>query len=59
MSLAEIMAETKTLAPSEQKEFAAFLTVLRMKSSGDWEQAIVEEKREGWVSLEEGVRQKS
>jgi len=59
MSLAEIMTETEALTPAEQKELAAFLTVLRMKGSGEWAGAtggLDNENREGWITLEQAKR---
>ncbi len=60
MSLAEIMAEVEVLEASDQKKLAAFLTVLRMKKTGEWEDAeakLNSGSREGWVSAEEVKRQ--
>jgi hypothetical protein len=60
MSLAELKNETAALTPSEQKELAAFLAVLRMKQSGEWDEATVSEaapERQGWISLEDAKRQ--
>lgn len=59
MSLAEIMTGTEALTPAEQKELAAFLTVLRMKGNGEWDGAtggVANENREGWVTLEQSKR---
>jgi hypothetical protein len=60
MSLAEIKKETATLRPEEQRELAAFLTVIRMNQSGEWSEATASREapdREGWVSLDEAKRQ--
>lgn len=59
MSLAKIKKETVTLRPEEQKELAAFLTVIRMSRSGEWSEATASQEspdREGWVSLDEAKR---
>lgn len=56
MSLAEIKKESATLPPEEQRELAAFLTVIRMNQSGEWDEATApqeETDREGWISLAE------
>jgi hypothetical protein len=39
MSLADLKQESAALPPEEQKELAAFLAVLRMQRSGEWEDA--------------------
>jgi len=60
MSLAELKKETAALQPEEQRELAAFLAVLRMKHSGEWDKATMPPdlpEREGWVSLDEAKRQ--
>lgn len=60
MSLAELKKESAALRPEEQRELAAFLTVIRMKQSGEWDEATVtadSPEREGWVSLSEAKRQ--
>ena len=59
MSLAEIKKETAALRPEEQRELAAFLTVIRMNQCGEWSEATAEQElpnREGWVSLDEAKR---
>lgn len=59
MSLAELKKESAALQPDEQRELAAFLTVLRMKQSGEWSEATTEtpDPRQGWVSLADAKRQ--
>jgi len=60
MSLAELKKETAALQPEEQRELAAFLAVIRMKQSGEWDEAtakVVLPEREGWVSLNDAKRQ--
>jgi hypothetical protein len=60
MSLAELKIETAALTPEEQQELAAFLVVLRMKQSTEWDEATASGKtpdRQGWISLEEAKRQ--
>lgn len=60
MSLAELKTETAALSPSEQKELAAFLTVLRMKQSSEWEEALRADttaEARGWVTLEDAKMQ--
>lgn len=62
MSLAELISETASLSPAEQKELAAFLAILRMKQSGEWDEAVTAgdgQDRQGWVSLEDVKRQLS
>ncbi len=62
MSLAELKTETAALSPTEQKELAAFLAVLRMKQSGEWGEAVTSgesQDRRGWISLEDAKRQLS
>lgn len=59
MSLAEIKKETATLRPEEQKELAAFLTVIRMNQSGEWSEATASRElpdQEAWISLAEAKR---
>jgi hypothetical protein len=56
MSLAELKKESAALRPEEQRELAAFLAVIRMKQSGEWDEATAtpdSPEREGWVSLSE------
>lgn len=60
MSLAELKKETAALQPEEQRELAAFLAVIRMQQSGDWDEATARTdlpEREGWVSLSDATRQ--
>ena len=60
MSLAEIKKETAALGPEEQRELAAFLTVIRMNQTGEWSEATEMRDlsdRAGWVSLDEAKRQ--
>jgi len=60
MSLAELKEESAALQPEEQRELAAFLAVIRMKQSGEWDEATTGSdlpEREGWVSLDEAKRQ--
>lgn len=56
MSLAELKTESAALKPDEQRELAAFLTVLRMKQSGAWDEAT-QDNPGAWVSFEEAKRQ--
>ena len=55
MSLSEVQREVIALSAEERCKLAAFLTALRMKDTGEWEQATRAGGlgREGWVSLEE------
>ena len=60
MSLAELKNKSAALRPEEQRELAAFLAVLRMKQSGEWDLATSlpdAPDRSGWVSLDEAKRQ--
>lgn len=60
MSLAELKSESAALRPEEQRELAAFLAVIRMRQSGEWDETTAEPERtdhQGWVSLEEAKRQ--
>lgn len=60
MSLAELKKESAALQPEEQRELAAFLAVIRMKQSGEWDEATTKTdlpKREGWISLDDAKRQ--
>jgi hypothetical protein len=60
MSLAELKKESAALRPEEQRELAAFLVMVRMKQSGEWNEAgdaPTAPEREGWVSLDEAKRQ--
>lgn len=60
MSLAELKTETAALTPAEQKELAAFLAVLRMKQSSEWDEAVATGStpdHQGWISLEDAKRQ--
>ena len=55
MSLAEVQKEAASLSAEERRKLAAFLTSLRMKESGEWEQATRSgaADRSGWISLDE------
>jgi hypothetical protein len=60
MSLAELIRESAALRPEEQRELAAFLAVVRMKQTGEWDEATTKPalpEREGWISLDEAKRQ--
>lgn len=60
MSLADLKKESVALRPEEQRELAAFLAVIRMKQSGEWDEATARTdfpEREGWVSLDEAKHQ--
>lgn len=60
MSLAELKNESAALCPEEQRELAAFLAVIRMRQSGEWDAATAVREapdRQGWVSLDEAKRQ--
>ena len=59
MSLAELKQESAALPLDEQKELAAFLATLRMKQSGEWDEATAgpdNTDRMGWMTLEEAKR---
>jgi len=59
MSLADLKQESAALSPEEQKELAAFLAVLRMQQSGEWEDAaagVEETDSESWMTLEDAKR---
>lgn len=58
MSLTEVQAQAAALSPEERHKLAAFLTVLRMKETGEWDQVTLPNagERSGWVSLEEAKR---
>jgi len=58
MSLAEVQNQVASLTPEERRKLAAFLTALRMKESGEWEQIarVGEHDPSGWISLEEAKR---
>jgi hypothetical protein len=55
MNLSELQREAGALSAEERRKLAAFLAVLRMKETGEWEQATRPEapERSGWVSLDE------
>ncbi|MEI7822270.1 MAG: hypothetical protein WCK55_15260 [Verrucomicrobiota bacterium] len=55
MSLSEMQSEVIALSAEERRKLAAFLTALRMKDTGEWEQAtrVSASDRAGWVSLDE------
>ena len=60
MSLAELKNESAALRTDEQRELAAFLAVIRMKQSGEWDDATTIPEattREGWISLDDAKRQ--
>jgi hypothetical protein len=60
MSLAELKNESATLRAEEQRELAAFLAVIRMKQSGEWNDATAKPEapnHQGWVSLDDAKRQ--
>jgi hypothetical protein len=42
----------------DRRKLAAYLLMLRMKETGEWEQAVKEDApdRTGWVSLEDAKR---
>jgi len=54
MTLSEVQKEVIALSAEERRKLAAFLTALRMKETGDWEQATrpAAPDRTGWVSLD-------
>jgi hypothetical protein len=58
MSLKELQALAAALNTDERRELAAFLTVLRMKETGEWDRALSDgtEDRTGWISLDEAKR---
>ena len=58
MSLSEMQANAASLSADERRKLAAFLTTLRMKETGEWEQAAKPEMQDGpgWISLEEAKR---
>jgi hypothetical protein len=55
MSLSEVKKEVIALNAEERRKLAAFLTALRMKDTGEWEQTMraCGSDRAGWVSLDE------
>lgn len=55
MSLSEVQREVTALSADERRKLAAFLTALRMKDTGEWEQATRPGTSDstGWVSLDE------
>ena len=55
MTFSEVQKEVIALSAEERRKLAAFLTTLRMKEAGEWEQATQsgETDRTGWVSLDE------
>jgi len=60
MSLAELKTESAALRPEEQRELAAFLAVIRMQQSGEWDEVTAKQEtsdHQGWVSLDEAKRQ--
>jgi len=58
MSLTEVQKEAAALSAEERRKLAAFLTTLRMKETGEWEQATAGDPRDraGWVSLDDAKR---
>jgi hypothetical protein len=59
MSLAELKNQSAALTPGEQRELAAFLAVLRMKQSGEWDGASDSEaapEHQAWITLEDAKR---
>ena len=58
MSFTEMQTQAAALPEEERRKLAAFLTMLRMKETGEWEHAtkLEAEGRTGWVSLEEARR---
>ena len=58
MSLAEVQAQAAALSSEERRKLAAFLAVLRMKETGEWDRATSpsSQDRTGWVSLDEAKR---
>ena len=58
MSLTEVQQQAASLSTDERRKLAAFLTALRMKETGEWEQATKahDQNRAGWVSLDEVKR---
>jgi hypothetical protein len=62
MTLTEIMIEAAALNPVEQKELAAFLAVLIMKQSSEWDEAVTNRETpdcRGWIPLGDAKRQLS
>lgn len=62
MSLAELKQESAAQPIQEQQELAAFLAVLRMKQSGEWDETTAGAgvpDRENWMTLEEAKRRLS
>lgn len=58
MSLAEVQTQAAALSPEERRKLAAFLTALRMKETGEWQQATQPgaPNRDGWIALDEAKR---
>lgn len=57
MTLDELQREAAKLDADEQRKLAGFLTVLRMKQSGEWQAAgQAAEAAEDWIPLEEARR---
>jgi len=46
MSLAEIQAQAAALSAEDRRKLATFLTILRMKETGEWE-GFNQEKTQG------------
>ena len=55
MNLSDVQREVIALSAEERRKLAAFLTALRMKDTGEWEQATRPgaSDRTGWVSLDD------
>ncbi len=58
MSLTELQAQAAALNTEERRKLAAFLTTLRMKETGEWDQVTKRDSGErlGWISLDEAKR---
>lgn len=58
MNLSELQKEAAALNVDERRKLAAFLTALRMKETGEWEEAFKRDEpgRVGWVSLDEAKK---
>ena len=58
MSLTEVQTQAASLSAEERRKLSAFLTMLRMKETGERGHATKPETqdRAGWVSLDEAKR---
>ncbi len=61
MSLDELKKECAALSTEEQRELATFLTILRMKQSGGWNEATVSQRSKDtdpthWIPPDESER---